>query len=455
MADFSDNYTTINACDATTGWTGGGVGSVVLENDPDIYIEGTGSLALDASGAGEGTFTYSPTGGEQFSLSSEDCWMWFFVVKGKATVLTDTDSTVAIRLYTSTSPAAYFEFWFGGNSTLPFGWQALRCSGSNADATVGTPSVFSNIIQVQLVIQFAGSTGDNDLQMDFWHHGNKITVTDGTPSVPVGVSDLVEYCANTNGPRGTGVGNPRPLGVVQASDVFANIKCALDIGNGLTGVGNEGHFSETGKFLLFNSGSTEVFYSFTITDNSSAVFGRSYTGTEGTYSIEGCQLVVGEVRSYTGTLVSQSSFPGFTIWPAGDFEAYDCKFYRWGFVGLGNSPADTGTAVVDRADFDFCDLVAIRRAMTFTNSEVHDNKYRTLPAESFYAHAIEIYTAPTSFSNILIHDTVEGIEIRETMTLQGLISQDNDTLDVSVLEAKTATLKDCVFDPTKIGRFAS
>ena len=64
MADFSDNYSNINTCDAITGWTATGNGSAVALNPESLEVEGTGCLELVATATGLSTWYYDPAVGD-------------------------------------------------------------------------------------------------------------------------------------------------------------------------------------------------------------------------------------------------------------------------------------------------------------------------------------------------------------------------------------------------------
>lgn len=154
--------TTIDSCDATTGWTASGVGSSVsLNTTADEFKQGTGSINLITSGAGTATYTKT--------ISSTDFTdkvfaLWFYI--NDVNDLTTSTNGIVVTLTDSSSNEATYDF---DSTTLSNGWRGLQFVANNPSAEdVGFD--ISDITSIAISVVVAGSISSPNMRMDYWRY---------------------------------------------------------------------------------------------------------------------------------------------------------------------------------------------------------------------------------------------------------------------------------------------
>lgn len=482
----TSDYSTLNACEATTNWTAAGT-ATGFATDTNA-IQGTNSLALDGT-AGVATWTYDIPTLDQFDINATNLHFWLFYAKGKSTTnaFTDNADTLTVRLFFGTNLTNYSEYYLteNGDADVDFGWNLYQFSGTNYNgggqllvttaapspgtwsvgdtltsnsntatitavisttqylvtAPTGTfsgtitngtstatfsslPDPTDDVSEVQLKIDW-NSNPNPPLNMDFWFTGTKIQLQQGTELVPETFADL-ETWANDNGPYRT----------VQIRDNLVDMRAGLEIGDGGA---NDGWLKDDTKFILFNQYSEEVKHDLVVFDGSGLELGDLESGTDGDYGVNGCQLVQPVQR-----------FADIDIQDGATFRMYVGKIFRWGDVNLGAASETTGSTIeLDTIDFDSCETVFFRATgtMNLNNIEVHNN------ANQVRNNAAEMTQTPDEISGFLVYDNFHGLYFRPTASsikVDEYFAQDNEVIDLGVLDAKTVTIVNGVFDETKI-----
>lgn len=446
----SDDYSTVNDCNAATGFTLGGTGTLAVNTGGGV--DGGNCLDVDVSATPgspvTATYRYALPGGVQFRLDQEDFLIWFFYIKGKGSaVLTDTDSTVTLRIYCGAlGNDDWIEFYFGGDNDLQFGWQSLGCSGLNYDASSVTwqdSDITQNVTNIELRLEYAANTSNPPpLRIDFWRSGTKIVLGSGAGNV--GFDELISYDATNF------------LGVIETiGDVGVILRCGLDIGNGTAGA-NEANLVDAGKFILFFHFSEEVKHNLTVTNNSSFRGGTLEVGADDNYPVDGLQLVVSEVRTRDGTLTSESGYSDLIVQEGGAFELYDSKLFRWKDIDLGvvGQVGAGGQITISLIDVDSCETINFNQTnLEATRLDIHDNRGRT--DASGVDNCGSITAQPDVFEDVTVHDCEHGIYFRDTVTVNEYKARDNVSFDLGILEGETATIIDGEFDADRILRQAT
>lgn len=436
---YSNDYTTRNNCDSTgANFTGGTANSTTPTVSTTEFVQGTGSLTIRASSSITPPevcyWYYDLASGNRFKITQADLLMWFYYVKGKGQqYLTNNSNATVLRVYFG-GTTKYADYYQGGDADLAFGWQVFAASGKNADAIGGGHNDGTDwdldIYRIELRLEFNEHNTDGGTQdprpalyMDYWRSGTKIIVSEGTPASPISFSALQTYSESN------------ALGVVFINDVFINLLCGLDIGNGSDGTNNEGNLTDAGKFILFNQLSEEVKHNLVVENYSTLQLGTLEVGTDGNYPVNGCQLTL-----------PASRYSDIDVKSGGSLKLYDTKVYRWRNIYLGNGGA--GASIDLRiVEIDTCETIYFRQTnIDIDGIEVHDN------ANQVRNNAGVVTASPNSSKNVSVHDCVHGFYFEGTATMEEYIAGDNGTYDLGIKEAEAATLLNSVFNENKIVR---
>ncbi len=475
---FTDDFVIVGAatddfdCEATTNWTTSVDADFSFTLGTDTKsVQGTNAITLKSGNATVGTrWVYHdvPVGNRFKVAGTSGVTLNFFFEysKGKgANFLVTNGSAVVIRLYFGgTTDWADYRVTDNGDESLRFGYQLLQCSGRNLNggSTSGTWSnTASNwerdIHRVELRLNYAnGNDGANDppFRMDCWYIGTKIVVSQGTTGgTPATLQNLFDY-QKIGGTR-----TAFPLAIIDLDEVFCTLRCGLDIGNGSDGANNEGYLKLTSSFLLFNQWSAQVKQNLVVKNFSQLDFGEGedVVGVEGTntVAVRGCQVVMPTDREdEIDTTIPAGS--DITVENGGTFKSFNTKFFRWRDIFLGAASDTSSTVVLNETKFDSCETVYLR-ANTLNMAglvEIYNN------AGNDRNHCVEMIVSSDSNEDLLVHDTIQGIHFRESVTLNNYRAQDIDkaggvNADLAILEGKTLNLVDSFFDENDIIRLAA
>ncbi len=472
---FTDDFAIIGGagddfdCEATTNWVTTGTPQAISLGTDTKSVQGTNAITIKAGSATAGIRAcyHDVAAVDRFKVAGTGAVtvnFWLNYSKGKgAQILTSTGTAVVVRLYFGgTTDWADYRMTDEGNDSLNFGYQVLQCSGRNLNGGT-TSGTWSNtaanwerdIWRVELRLDMLtpnDGTDDPPIRMDCWFIGNEITVSEGTVGgTPTTLQDLFDY--QTLGGTRTGF----PLGLIDLDQVFATIRTSLKIGNGSDGLNNEGYLQITSAFLLFNQWSAQVKHNITVTNFSQLDFGEGevLAGTGNTAAVRGCQIVLPTDREdeISTTLPAASDV---TVENGGTLKVFDSKFFRWRDIFLGAAVDTLSTVELNKVIFDSCETVYFR-ANTLNMAgliEIYNNSANDRD------HCAEMIVSPDSNEDLLVHDCIQGIHFRDTLTLSNYRAQDIDkaggtNYDLAILEGETVTLVDSFFDPDSILRLAS
>jgi len=160
------SLTTVDACDADTGWAHTGIASAEAVNTTSgEYKEGTGCLNLPTSGAA-GTATYSKTV-TSFDINDtgDTLFVWFYI--DSQSDLTTASDAVSIILgtggYTNTHN------WDFADTAISDGWNLLICKNGSHSGTSGTGATLTGVDSARISVQLDTDQTTNDMRMDYWH----------------------------------------------------------------------------------------------------------------------------------------------------------------------------------------------------------------------------------------------------------------------------------------------
>lgn len=184
-----------DACDAVTGWTAGTDGAITLNNTSGEYIEGTGSLQLDKSGATTDTVLYSKTLGTGINLTTDEHKV--SIVVDDLTVLAGAGTVVKVICGTDNSNYYYKEF---EQSDFDEGiWKEIKISSTNNDGDTGTPTATNcPYIAIEITYAAAGTTASNKIRMDYWNYYTMPVENTATFKQGLGSLELFKTNAATN-----------------------------------------------------------------------------------------------------------------------------------------------------------------------------------------------------------------------------------------------------------------
>lgn len=452
MADFNNNYTTINNCTSASAWNTNGTGrSVFVDSNVPTVDSQKGSsnvIRLESSNTGVVSWYLNLTGAQQFDVTERDFVLWFYYLKGKdAQYLKDAESSLKIRFYYNSGTSNWLEWQMGGNNSVRFGWNCIKVSGysswrdetelSNASASGGTKtynnySTYSgDVTRMDIICDFENANyktewGTNyqvPFACDHIRHGTHIIVGGGSEVSPLTVGDTSSGLVKYNNDYG--------LGVVKKNGQFLKLDCGLKIGDNTTsnsaGTTLTGHFKVEDFFVLNNQLSDGVKHTWEILNSSTLRIGEKDTSGTNDYAIKGCQIVVPTGR-----------FPDFTCASGCKLKLYNSKLYRWNDISL------DGTVDILVADLEYNENVELKStSIDIENTEIHHN------AQQSQNHCGSVTAQPNTFNDVKIHHCKEGLDFNaSSLSISNYWAKDNTDYDLKSHQA--LTLINSTFDEDKI-----
>ncbi len=432
------NSTTISTADATTGWTAD------TNNAPNSGPSTGGVLQKEGSGTVEFDLGNTATGGIKsptvtaFDVRTQEVGVWFLnpkVDENGVELMNNGDSALRLRLYSGTNYADYYQ----GNNKLtdgfyPGGWMFLRASGAagSEDANGGTwtntqaAAVDSASIIVTSVVDNTNKNA-TEYAVDIIKYYDKIVVTGyNGGTTPWTLQDIYD-ASETNA-----------WGVVEKAEGFYRFYCGLEFGDGT----NAGAFEATNEYIYLDHSSSDHEYNVVVKNNFTVTLGEKNTQTQDTYAQNGCQLVATEDALFQLSSPAKCA-PSLTVESGGILELYDTKVQGFGTINLGSG----GSSAIELINTDLYD-----------NDEV-EFRSTGLTADNIRIHHLStdkgdlgaIYNVPSSMTRINVFNCTDALNFQETMSVTKYNAGDT-TYDVVVLEGKTVTLINSVFNETKIKR---
>lgn len=191
--DFSASHTTlqssvstIDSCDATTGWVAAGDATTETVNTTS-FQEGTGSLNLGATfSSGDSHYTKTVT---SFDASATNDKIYFFFYINDLTELTDTTDAVYVRL--GTGGQTNYNKYDTSRDALSNGWNSIIVNVASPDSTGGTGADETDIDSVRIGFKNGTSITLGDARMDYIRF-----VTDGGVGITDSVSAFISSTSN-------------------------------------------------------------------------------------------------------------------------------------------------------------------------------------------------------------------------------------------------------------------
>lgn len=222
------NVASIDACDATAGWSvSGDADAVILNTTAGQYLEGTGCLNMPTTySAGTASWYRSVTSFD----GTTDYFTWMVYVSDLADITAGT-SACTIDLGTG-GFTDYNRFTFNKN-ILQVGWNALVCDVDNPDSVGGSGATEATIDNIRLTITNATTWTTTDVRMDWIQTYPKADTfgswTSGYPtwnttnkSVTIQGQDLSTY-SNSYLIRELGLYNSDATRTLYSRDTFTSI----------------------------------------------------------------------------------------------------------------------------------------------------------------------------------------------------------------------------------------
>lgn len=414
------NYvqSTLHDCNSTSGWSSGGSLST-LEGSEKPPKYGSGCLDLKCN---TGTSTMSCTFGA-IDATEFDFTFWFYPLKGKTQYLSNNADTVAFRLYNGSN---YCQFNFGGESSVPPGWNCFLISGTNYDSSSAgwTDSMLTAITKFEFLLNNQSSNTSNagTHSVDWLKIGKKITVIGNNAGSPYTFQDLINANDSNN------------WGIAVKAGASVTLRSGLQIGDGLTTT----EFTTAGEYVYFDQFSPEVEYDFTIKTSSLCAFGTKVLGpnTGDTYATNGCTIHLREDRP-----------ANFIIEDGASVGLYSTKLVGWENVNLGVTRSDPATLEIISCEvFDCVGISLHRDTVSITGLEVHHMR------NEGDARAVSCRCVPALIKGLHVHDSINGIFLMYDGIIYELLLE-NNTMDIQVLDAvdlSLVNLVNAVFDTGKL-----
>lgn len=190
--------TTLNAADATTGWSTGTLDTV-------SFIQGTGCLGLKQSSTALNAFVFNNTTGIDMTASDRHFFAWGLAA-GAATLATKANGGVRLRLGTTT--ANYYEWYVDGSDTYTGGWKNWVINPQDdPDATGGSGATLTSVQYFGIVFSNISQYSGNNLTVfaDAIRYGTGLQITGAVATTDVGFEEI--YSADNSSSNRYGIIN--------------------------------------------------------------------------------------------------------------------------------------------------------------------------------------------------------------------------------------------------------
>ena len=443
-------YTNLDSCDSTSQppWS---TDMTTFTNGEDFIAnrrEGDDLIQFDSNSV-EVRFIRldlsTPTSGVGVNFLTDAFSWWFYYTAKSEQVLTGSGGVVC-RVYSDATPGVNYAEWDlsgEGSSANLFpeliaSWNRFIVSGDNPTRTAGTVPTYTAIKHIEIRFNFNSKntdSGDPDLAMDWWKFGNRYQVTAGTSVSPADFASM-----QTFDDRGTPISANPNYGLVASQDVFIEMWVGFRVGNGSTST----YFAAENYFIWNRPFSEDAAQDWTVEQAATLRLGTKDVGTDATYAINGCQMVVTEdvIDGATAVRASDLTVVGAAASSTSALLAYATKFFRWNTISIGTSVGPTGGSELIDCDFDDNETIELRdSALDIKNCKFHD--------PSGTGNIGDIYVAPNSIEGVQVFNCTQGFRFRATMEVTNYVATDNTT-DLAVNDGLTITLVNSTFDPDKI-----
>jgi len=186
------NIETVDACNATTGWTASGTNSV--STNTSRYTEGGIALNLIKSDTSSAVISMSKTTTNIADFSSKKLWLFIFISTGGHAKLKASGTALFVRF--GTDGSNYYQKNYTKAQLTANAWNYLAFSTATADSTTGTPGT-ANMDYTTVQYETVNSS-DTTAAGDFVWDDMKVASSDdyykalavGYPAVDTGAHTL-------------------------------------------------------------------------------------------------------------------------------------------------------------------------------------------------------------------------------------------------------------------------
>ena len=167
--------TTVDACDATTGWSNSGDASATtLNTTAGYFMEGTGCLNLPTSfSAGLSSWykTISST-----NLTTKKLYVWLYIDDA-----TDLSNTNAVSIDLGTGGFTNYSSWAYADTSFSNGWNSLYVDVDNSTSITASGVTTSDVDRIRLNVNLTSTQTSTDMRMDYWrsYEANTFGITNG------------------------------------------------------------------------------------------------------------------------------------------------------------------------------------------------------------------------------------------------------------------------------------
>ncbi len=385
---FAIASTTINACDANTGWSHDFSSLNAGDDFTANRREGSNLLEFDYNSTG---WRYCrPASVTAFDMTARNVRLFLYYTS-KAEVVFAASDSVVLRVYSDATPGTNYAEWDLTGHTNPAlfpklvaDWNYFVVSGDNPTRTNGTVPTYTAIQNVELRVNYnsANSSNDPDIGIDFWYHHAQVTITAGTSAAPADFASMQDWSDVGSNPA-----TDPDQGVIFSEDVFRRLWTAIDFGNGSTST----YFAVENEFIYNDQFSVKGSQDWRVEASATLRVGKLDTAGDVDYAINGCTLVVPYNPRDTQVKSPECDFTVDSGTTDGNLLAYATKFFRWTNITI------NGDCDIRECDFDYCKQVKLNNTSAeLRDTKIHDSMPTELSASSAWIDDNGSYTNITT-----------------------------------------------------------
>ena len=174
--------TTLNDCEASTGWAGTGDGSTPVVNSvAGEYAEGTSCLNMPYT-ASANSALYTCDLATTTDQATNKVVGWFYIDNQE-----DLESGNAVKVYLGTAGLTNANIWNFDKDDLGNGWNSLVVSVDSPDTSTGTGATDATIDTVGIYVAASVTQASNDMRTDYWRYyePDQLGVTDSLSALTI------------------------------------------------------------------------------------------------------------------------------------------------------------------------------------------------------------------------------------------------------------------------------
>lgn len=160
--------TTVDACDADTGWglVGGGIEqNETVNTTAGEFKEGTGCLNLPTSGAAGVAGWQKTVTTFDINDTKDTLALWYYIA-AQSDLTTSAD---AVRITLGTDGYANTNYYSFADTAISDAWNYLKLENGGETGTEGGGADETDIDRIEIAVRLDTDQTTNDMRMDFWH----------------------------------------------------------------------------------------------------------------------------------------------------------------------------------------------------------------------------------------------------------------------------------------------